>query len=308
MQTTERSLHHLEKIVAICALFGVLALAIGFAQAADTATRVDPRYKYKSTARAEKPSDEVYLRSAVALVQDAASGETLIAKNQGAILPIASITKLMTAMVVLDSHINLDQRVVISDEDYDLVKGTRSRLRPGTVLTRDELLLLALMSSENRAAFSLARTYPGGTTPFVAAMNAKAQALGMTDTRFVDPTGLSSSNVSSARDLARMVAAAHEYPLIRQYSTRESGSVNAFGRTLDYRNTNGLVRSAQWDIDLQKTGYISEAGRCLVMRVRMASREVIVVLLDSWGKLSRVGDANRIKKWLEANAVKGPRG
>ena len=131
-------------------------------------------------------------------------------------------------------------------------------------------------------------------------MNAKAQALGMNDSRFVDPTGLSSANVSSARDLARMVAAAHEYPLIRQYSTRESATVQAFGRPLDYRNTNGLVRSAHWEIGLSKTGYISEAGRCLVMRVRMASREVIVVLLDSWGKLSRVGDANRIKKWLES--------
>jgi D-alanyl-D-alanine endopeptidase (penicillin-binding protein 7) len=305
MQTTERSLHQLEKIVAICALFAVLALAVGFAQGAEP--RVDPRYKHKSAARAAQ-SDEVYLRSSVAFVQDAASGETLIAKNQAAILPIASITKLMTAMVILDSGVNLEQRVVISGDDYDFVKGTRSRLRPGTVLTRDELLMLALMSSENRAAASLGRTYPGGTDAFVAAMNAKAQALGMTDTRFVDPTGLSSGNVSSARDLARMVAAAHEYPLIRQYSTRESGSVTAMGRTLDYRNTNGLVRSAHWDIGLSKTGYISEAGRCLVMRVRMASREVIVVLLDSWGKFSRVGDAQRIKKWLEANAAKGPRG
>jgi D-alanyl-D-alanine endopeptidase (penicillin-binding protein 7) len=223
------------------------------------------------------------------------------------VLPIASITKLMTAIVILDAGLNLEQRVVISDEDYDIVKGTRSRLRPGTVLTRDELLLIALMSSENRAAASLARTYPGGTGVFVAAMNAKAQALGMGDTRFVDPTGLSSNNVSSARDLARLVAAAHEYPLIRQYSTTESASVQALGRRLDYRNTNGLVRSAQWDIALQKTGYISEAGRCLVMRVKMASREVIVVLLDSWGKFSRIGDANRIKKWLEANASKGPR-
>jgi D-alanyl-D-alanine endopeptidase (penicillin-binding protein 7) len=295
MQNGERSLHHLEKIVALAALAAVCALTIGFAQAGDQK-------------KAAKKSDEVFLRSAVALVQDAASGETLIAKNQGAVLPIASITKLMTAMVILDANLNLEQRVAISDEDYDLVKGTRSRLRPGTVLTRDELLLLALMSSENRAAFSLARTYPGGTTAFVAAMNEKARVLGMTDTRFIDPTGLSSSNVSTAHDLARLVAAAHEYPLIRQYSTRESATVQAFGRALDYRNTNGLVRSSHWEIGLSKTGYISEAGRCLVMRVRLASRELNVVLLDSWGKLSRVGDANRIKKWLEAHAVKGPRG
>lgn len=295
MQNGERSLHHLEKIVAIAALAAVLALSIGFAQAGEQK-------------KGAKNSDEVFLHSAVALVQDASSGETLFAKNHGAVLPIASITKLMTAIVILDAGLNLKQRVAISDEDYDFVKGTRSRLRPGTVLTRDELLLLALMSSENRAAASLGRTYPGGTAPFVAAMNAKARALGMNDTRFVDPTGLSSSNVSSAQDLARLVAAAHEFPLIRQYSTRDSATVQALGRPLDYRNTNGLVRSAHWDIGLSKTGYISEAGRCLVMRVRLASREVIVVLLDSWGKLSRIGDANRIKKWLEAHAVKGPRG
>ena len=299
MQNGERNLHHLEKIVAITALAAVCALSIGFAQAAGE-TRNAP----KSPAR----SDDVYLRSAVALVQDAASGETLIAKNQGMVLPIASITKLMTAIVILDANLNLEQRVAISNEDYDYLKGTRSRLRPGTVLTRDELLMLALMSSENRAAASLGRTYPGGLAPFVAAMNAKATALGMHDTRFVDPTGLSSSNVSTAHDLARLVRAAHEYPLIRKYSTRESGTVMAAGRPLGYRNTNGLVRSVKWEIGLSKTGYISEAGRCLVMRVRLQSREVIVVLLDSWGKLSRVGDANRIKKWLEANSAKGPRG
>jgi D-alanyl-D-alanine endopeptidase (penicillin-binding protein 7) len=291
----QRSLHRLEKIVALGALAAVLALSIGFAQAADNSTK-------------PKKADEVFLRSAVALVQDAGSGETLIAKNQGAVLPIASITKLMTAVVLLDSGVSLQQRVVISGEDNDLVKGTRSRLRPGTVLTRDELLLLALMSSENRAAASLGRTFPGGMDAFVAAMNAKAAALGMHDTRFVDPTGLSAANVSSARDLARLVAAAHEYPLIRQYSTRESATVQAFGRPLQYRNTNGLVRSAHWEIGLSKTGYISEAGRCLVMRVRMASREVIVVLLDSWGKFSRVGDANRIRKWLESSAAAGQRG
>ena len=294
MQPNERSLHHLEKIVALAALAAVLALTIGFAQAG-------------GPAKPAGKSDEVYLRSAVALVQDAASGETLYAKNQGTVLPIASITKLMTAIVILDANLNLEQRVAISDEDYDLVKGTRSRLRPGTVLTRDELLLLALMSSENRAAASLGRTYPGGTAVFVAAMNARAQALGMAATKFVDPTGLSSANVSTAHDLARLVAAAHEYPLIRQYSTRESATVQSLGRPLGYRNTNGLVRSAHWEIGLSKTGYISEAGRCLVMRVRMASREVTVVLLDSWGKLSRVGDANRIKKWLETNVAAGRR-
>ena len=305
MQNTERNLHHLEKIVAIGALAAVCALCIGFAQAGGNQAGGNQAGDQK---KGGKKSDEVFLRSAVVLVQDAASGETLIAKNEGTVLPIASITKLMTAMVILDAGVNLDQRVAISGEDQDMLKGTRSRLRPGTVLTRDELLLLALMSSENRAAYSLARTYPGGTAPFVAAMNAKAQALGMNDTHFTDPTGLSSANVSTAQDLARLVRAAHEYPLIREYSTRDNATIQALGRKLGYRNTNGLVRNAHWDIGLSKTGYISEAGRCLVMRVRMASREVIVVLLDSWGRLSRVGDANRIRKWLEAHAAKGPRG
>ena len=289
MQSNERSLHRLEKIVALGALVAVCALCIGFAQGAER--------------KSAKKSDEVYLRSAVALVQDAGSGEMLISKNQGQILPIASITKLMTAIVILDAGLNLEQRVAISDEDFDSVKGTRSRLRPGTVLTRDQLLLLALMSSENRAAQALARTFPGGTEAFVSMMNAKARSLGMKDTHFVDPTGLSSQNVSSAQDLARLVTAAHKFQRIRQHSTTESATVESLGRQLGYRNTNGLVRSAAWNIGLSKTGSISEAGRCLVMRVRLASREVVVVLLDSVGKLSRVGDANRVKKWLEAHAA-----
>jgi serine-type D-Ala-D-Ala endopeptidase (penicillin-binding protein 7) len=278
--------YRLEKIVALGALAAALALTVGFARAGGP-----------------KDPDKVFLRSAVALVQDAASGETLIDKNSDSVAPIASITKLMTAMVILDARLDLSRRVVISAEDYDDIKGTHSRLRAGAALTRDQLLLIALMSSENRAAAALARTYPGGTAAFVAAMNAKARALGMSDTHFVEPTGLSSQNVSSAQDLARLVAAASRYPTIREYSTRESATVTALGRPLEYRNTNRLVRNSNWDIALQKTGYISEAGRCLVMRVRMASRELNVVLLDSWGKLSRIGDANRIRKWLESTAV-----
>lgn len=286
-QKGERNLHQLEKIVAGLALAAVLGLSVGFARGAGP-----------------KDAEKLHLRSAVALVQDASSGEMLLAKNQSAVLPIASITKLMTAIVVLDAGLDLQQRVIISSEDTDQVKGTRSRLRAGTALTRDEMLLVALMSSENRAAAALARTYPGGNEVFVATMNAKARELGMMDTHFVDPTGLSSANVSSARDLARLVAKAHQYPLIRQYSTRSSAVVQSFGgRALGFRNTNGLVRSGQWQIGLSKTGYISEAGRCLVMRVTMASRELIVVLLDSWGRLSRIGDANRIRKWLETNAA-----
>jgi serine-type D-Ala-D-Ala endopeptidase (penicillin-binding protein 7) len=280
MATPQRKLHPLEGIVAVFALFFVLAITVGFAQA-------EPR--------------EVFLRSASALVLDADTGEIVISKNSDAVVPIASITKLMTAMVILDRGLDLEQRVVLSRDDVDNLKGTRSRLRTGSALTRGELLLLALMASENRAAAALGRTYPGGMQAFVAAMNGKAAELGMTDSRFVEPTGLSPANVSSARDLAKLVDAAHGYPLIREYSTRGKATVQAYGRPLSFGNTNGLVRSAQWEIELSKTGYIREAGRGLVMRVRLASKELIVVLLDSWGRKSRIGDANRIRKWLESS-------
>ena len=278
----QRKLHPLEGIVAMAALFLVLALTVGFAQADELR--------------------KVYLRSASVLVQDAESGEIVLNKNSDAIVPIASITKLMTAMVTLDRGLDLESRIVLSSEDVDAIKGTRSRLRTGAVLRRDELLLLALMASENRAAHALGRTYPGGIEAFVAAMNAKAIELGMNDSRFVDPTGLSSANVSSARDLAKLVRAAHGYELIRQYTTTDQATVTAFGRRVAFHNTNGLVRAGRWDIGLSKTGYIREAGRCLVMRVRLASKDLIVVLLDSWGKQSRIGDANRIRRWLESSA------
>ena len=286
----QRRLHPLEGIVALFALFLVLALTVGFAQAGEVS----------GAPRAQKV---VLLRSSAVLVQDADTGEVVINKNSEAVVPIASITKLMTAMVLLDSGVDLSMRVVLAREDVDTFKGTRSRLRTGSVLTRDELLLLALMASENRAGAALGRTYPGGTPALVEAMNEKAAELEMTDSHFVDATGLSKRNVSSARDLAKLVRAAHSYPLIREYSTRDRATVTAFGRPLSFRNTNGLVRSSHWEIGLSKTGYISEAGRCLVMRVRLASKDLIVVLLDSWGKHSRVGDANRIKKWLESHTA-----
>jgi D-alanyl-D-alanine endopeptidase (penicillin-binding protein 7) len=289
----QRRLHPLEGVVAVCALFFVLALTVGFAQASDS--------------RTDDKAQQVFLRSSAALVQDAATGEIVYMKNGEAVVPIASITKLMTAIVTLERGLDLESRIVVSSDDQDFLKGTRSRLRPGTVLTRDELLLLALMASENRAAAALGRTYPGGMDAFVAAMNAKAVALGMTDSRFVDPTGLSSGNVSSARDLVKLVIAAHQHDLIRDYSTRNNAIVKVYGRNMSFRNTNGLVRSATWDIGLSKTGYISEAGRCLVMRVRVASRDLVVVLLDSWGKYSRIGDANRLKKWMESASVSGRR-
>ncbi|OGA42143.1 MAG: peptidase S11 [Betaproteobacteria bacterium RIFCSPLOWO2_12_FULL_68_19] len=248
-----------------------------------------------------KKQKAVFLRSSSALVLDAATGEAVIDKNSDAVVPIASITKLMTAMVILDRGLDLETRIVLSRDDIRTIKRSRTRLRTGASLTRDELLMLSLMASENLAAAALGRTYPGGMEAFVEAMNAKAEALGMSDTRFVEPTGLSPQNVSSARDLAQLVRAANNYPLIREYSTRERGTVQVFKRPLSFGNTNRLVRSSQWDIDLSKTGYISQAGRCLVMRVRLASKDLIVVLLDSWGRQSRIGDANRIRKWLESN-------
>jgi D-alanyl-D-alanine endopeptidase (penicillin-binding protein 7) len=238
------------------------------------------------------------------MVQDAETGEVVLNKNSEVPVPIASITKLVTAMVILDRELDLEQRIVVSREDVDTVKGTRSRLMPGSILTRDELLLLALMASENRAAAALGRTYPGGMAAFVKAMNEKAAELGMTESKFVEPTGLSPANVASPRDLVKLVRAAHAYPLIREYSTRDRATVYPFKRPLRFVNTNNLVRSSHWDIELSKTGYISEAGRCLVMHVRLASKDLIVVLLDSWGKQSRIGDANRIRRWLETSMTR----
>jgi len=288
MRQPERRLHSLEKIVALGALAAVLFVSVGFA-------RADAGPK---------------LRSSVALVLDAGSGETLYEKNSDTVLPIASITKLMTALVVLERKLDLEERVAISREDFTATRHSRvrARLRAGSVLARDELLLLALMASDNLAAAALARSYPGGTEAFVAAMNAEAGRLALHDTRFADPTGLSSDNVSSAQDLARLVKAAHGYPLIREYSTRPSAHVRARGGTVGFNNTNSLVRSDSWDIELSKTGYIAAAGRCLVMHMRVASRDLVVILLDSWGKYSRIGDARRIRKWLESSAGREPQG
>ena len=297
MHRAERKLHSLEKIVVIGAVVAVLFVSVGFAQGAG------PRRK-----AAELP-DKMALRSSVALVQDAASGETLFDKNSETVLPIASITKLMTAIVVLEQNIDLDERVVISQDDIAATRSSRfrGRLRPGSELTRDELLLLALMASDNRAAAALARTAPGGSDTFVEQMNREAERLGLHDTRFSDPTGLSPDNVSSAQDLAKLVKAAHGHPLIREYSTRRSAFVKARGGKVGFNNTNSLVRSGTWDIELSKTGYISAAGRCLVMHMRVASRDLVVVLLDSYGKYSRIGDAQRIRKWLETSAAREPR-
>jgi D-alanyl-D-alanine endopeptidase (penicillin-binding protein 7) len=242
------------------------------------------------------------LGSAVAMIVDQQSGETLFSRNSANQAPIASITKLMTAMVVLDAGLSMDETITISDADVDWLRNSGSRLRVGTTLTRQETLQLALMSSENRAAAALARTYPGGTPQFVAAMNRKAVELGMRQTHFVDSTGLHSENVSTAEDLVKMVKAGYHYELIRQMSTAEAYDVvNDNGHRTPYKNTNALVKSPTWDIGLSKTGFINEAGRCLVMQAQIASRPVIIVLLDSWGKYTRIADANRIKKWLESS-------
>ena len=240
------------------------------------------------------------LESSAALVLDQISGAVLYGKNAQSVAPIASITKLMTAMVVLDANLDPGERIAITDEDIDLLRGSHSRLRIGAVISRDELLRLALMASENRAASALGRSYPGGLEAFVRAMNLKAQLLGMTGSRFHDSTGLSSSNVSTAEDLATLVRAAHQYPKIREYTTSTAYQIDLGGRRpMAFHNTNRLVGDGSWDIGLSKTGFINEAGRCLVMQATLAGRAVIIVLLDSWGKYSRIGDANRIRRWLE---------
>ena len=252
-------------------------------------------------------ADPLDLKSSVALVIDKQTDEVLFSKNPEAVLPIASITKLMTALVVVDAGLSLDEPLEVSQED---VRGTvgsrvRSALRPGTRLSRGELMHLSLMSSENRAAHALGRTYPGGLGAFVGAMNRKAAELGMSDTRYVEPTGLSADNRSSAVDLARLVRAASEHPVIRDLST-SLGAVIPVGpkpRPVEFRNTNGLVHNPEWGIGLQKTGFISAAGRCVVMQAELAGRQLIMVLLDSAGRYSRIGDAERLRKWVSEQSL-----
>jgi D-alanyl-D-alanine endopeptidase (penicillin-binding protein 7) len=248
-----------------------------------------------------KTRDALDLKSNVALVLDQSNAQVLFEKNSDVALPIASITKLMTGLVVVEAHQDMDEVLEITTDDIDREKGSTSRLRIGARLTRANMLHIALMSSENRAASALGRNYPGGLPSFVAAMNAKAKALGMNDTHYVDSNGLSSHNVSTARDLAKLVIAAHQEPILCQYSTDTQYVVKTGRRSLQYANTNYLVKNPDWDIGLQKTGYITEAGRCLVMLAKIEGRSVIMVLLDSKGKLSRIGDASRIRKWLESS-------
>jgi D-alanyl-D-alanine endopeptidase (penicillin-binding protein 7) len=268
----------------------------------------------KARVTAERPSsaqklglhgteDALDLKSSAALVIDQDTDEVLFSKNAEAVLPIASITKLMTAIVVLDAAQPMDEPLKVSKVSLDTPKNNRSRLQVGTTLTRGELMHLALMSSENRAAYSIGAAYPGGLPALVEAMNRKALELGMNDSHFVEPTGLSSDNRSSAQDLALLVKAAYQHPVLREYSTATDASVAVGRRTVQFRTTNSLVRNPSWEIGLQKTGYISEAGRCLVMQAQLAGRKLIMVLLDSAGRYSRVGDAERIRRWLDTMPV-----
>ena len=289
----------------LAALFALLALAT----ATVAADRPVPRSKVVKASRAVADLDkdgDPNLMSTAALVLDAKTGETLFAKNADAVHPIASITKLMTAMVVLDAKLPLDEAVQISTEDLDTLKGTKSRLPVGAHFRRDDLIRIALVASDNRAAAALGRAYPGGISAFVDAMNAKATVLGLQATRFVDSSGLAPGNVSSPADLGRMVAQASNYDIIREYSTTPALDVTLpdSGRKVAYVNTNALVRAGNWDIGVSKTGYISESGKCLVMQAMIANTPIVIVLLDSWGRLTRIGDANRIKRWLEKNPAR----
>lgn len=246
-----------------------------------------------------------YLRSGIALVYDEKTHRILYAKDADNVAPIASISKLMTAMVILDAHLPMNQRITLTRQDEDHYKGSHSRMRRGMTLTRGELLKLALLASENRAAAALARTYPGGMKAAVAQMNRKARALGMRHTHFVDPTGLHSQNVSTAHDLVKLVLAARRYPAIQEATTTGVHDVDVGrNRQMHFRNTNPLVRNAKWEIGLSKTGYISESGHCLVMAARISDDPLVIVLLDSWGRLTRIGDANRVRHWIEARMAR----
>jgi len=286
-------------IAILCILFSVGLLdAKGATEFSKSSGSAAARKKH-SRAKVQRPKKNLVLRSASVLVKDQKTGELLVQKQSDAVVPIASITKLMTAMVLLDARISLDELITIEPEDIDTILYSPSRLPVGTRLSREKALLLALMASENRAARALGRTYPGGLKAFVIAMNAKARSLGLSRTHFEDTAGLSSGNTSSARDLARMVDAAYQYTLVREFTTREEATIHSGQRTLEFHNTNRLIQNPRWQIGLSKTGFTNEAGRCLVMQASVARRPLLIVLLDAQGRLTRFGDANRIKNWME---------
>jgi D-alanyl-D-alanine endopeptidase (penicillin-binding protein 7) len=267
-----------------------------------------PRLSFGQMAGLHSADDALDLKSSVALVIDQDTREVLFSKNDHAVLPIASLTKLMTGLLVSEARLPMDEPITITEDDVDTEKRSSSRLRVGTTLSRGEMLHLALMSSENRAAHALGRTYPGGLATFVSMMNAKARQIGMKDTRYVEPTGLSSLNQSSAQDLALLVNVASADATVRQLSTSPDYQVEVGNRMLQFNTTNRLVKNPDWDIGVQKTGYISEAGQCLVMQTRIAGRKLIMVFLDSAGKLSRIGDAERVRRWVEATHLMSPMG
>ncbi|MDO9280082.1 MAG: D-alanyl-D-alanine endopeptidase [Polaromonas sp.] len=266
-------------------------------------TATPAKLSFGQIAGLHSAADPLSLKSSVALVIDQDTQEVLFSKNDHAVLPIASLTKIMTGVIISGANLPMDEVLTVTQDDVDTEKNSSSRLRVGTSLTRGELLHLALMSSENRAAHALGRTYPGGLQTFVGLMNSKAKMLGMKDTRYVEPTGLSSLNQSSAQDLATLVNAAHADPVLRELSTSSGYQVAVGRQTLQYNNTNRLVKSPNWDIGLQKTGYISEAGQCLVMQTKIAGRKLIMVFLDSAGKFSRIADAERVRRWVESGPI-----
>lgn len=273
----------------------------------EPASAIDPKTSSQDLAAGESQrpfwslAGKPEVKSSAAVIYDQRDGAVLYSKDAKRVLPIASITKLMTALVVREANQPLDEIIEITADDRDTERGTTSRLLIGTELSRDDLLHLALMSSENRAAHALGRTYPGGLPAFVKAMNAKAKALGMKSARFVEPTGLSARNVSSAEDLVKLVMAAAEDPLIRAYSTSPGHTVPVGRQLLEFRNSNSLVGKEDWQIALQKTGYTSDAGRCLVMTALVEERPIVMVLLNSFGKYTRVADARRVRRWMEAS-------
>lgn len=262
---------------------------------------IPAKQSFGALAGLHSTQDSLDLKSSVALVVDQDTHEVLFSKNDSAVLPIASLTKLMTGLIISEAKLPMNELLTITQDDVDTEKGSRSRLNVGATLARSEMLHLALMSSENRAAHALGRTYPGGLAEFVRLMNAKAKLLGMNGTRYVEPTGLSSKNQSSAQDLAILVNAAYKDAAVREYSTSPGYEVAVGAKTLQFNTTNQLVKNPGWEIGLQKTGYISEAGRCLVMQTKIAGRKIIMVFLDSAGKFSRLGDAERVRRWVESN-------
>ena len=264
------------------------------------------RQSFGQMAGLHRTEDALDLKSSAALVIDQDTREVLFSKNDHAVLPIASLTKFMTGVLVSEARLPMEEQITITQDDVDTEKGSSSRLRVGTTLSRGELLHLALMSSENRAAHALGRTYPGGMATFVSMMNAKAKALGMNDTRYVEPTGLSSRNQSSAQDLALLVNAASSDAMVRELTTSPNYQVEVGNRVLQYNTTNRLVKNPDWDIGVQKTGFINEAGQCLVMQTKIAGRKLIMVFLDSAGKFSRIADAERVRRWVEATHLMSP--